>query len=244
VESTYILAVFIVSLAAFVRSACGFGYGLISTPLLTFIIEAKSVVVINTILGMACGLPVLYYMRRHIDPKRAALMSLGSLFGVPLGAYLFSVLDPIIIQLAIAVLVIPFSVLLVLGHSYRFKRDALGSGIAGFVSGILKGSTSLGGPPVVLFLLNQGLTKERFVGTLATYQLFLNIISVGAFASLGVVTIDTLTKVAILLPALWLGTYVGIKVLPRIHVLLFRRVALSIVVVAALIIIATFLMGL
>ncbi len=239
-----IFAAFIVLLAAFVRSVSGFGYALLATPLLTFVFEAKSVVVMNVILGSITCVLVLFPMRRHIDFRRVAFISLGSILGVPLGAYLLSRLDPSIIKLAIAVLAIPFAVLLLLGHSYQFKRDTLGCGVVGFMSGVLGASTSLSGPPVVLFLLNQGLVTERFVGTLAAYFLFIGMISIGAFSSLGMLTADLLTKVAILLPALLLGSYAGIRVLPRINATLFRRIVSSIVSVTALVIIVSVLMEL
>ncbi len=239
-----IFAAFIVLLAAFVRAVSGFGYALLATPLLTFVFEAKSVVVMNVILGSITSVLLLFQMRRHIDFRRVAFISLGSILGVPLGAYLLSRLDPSIIKLAIAVLVIPFSVVLLLGHSHRFKRDTLGCGVAGFISGVLVASTSLGGPPVVLFLLNQGLVTQRFVGTLAAYFLFIGVITIGAFSSLGMITADLLTKVAILLPTLFLGSYLGIKVLPRINAALFKRIVSSLVSVTALVIIVSVLMGL
>ena len=239
-----ILAAFIVLLAAFVRSVSGFGYALIATSLLMLVLEAKSVVVINVLLASTTNILVLFHTRRYIDLKRVVLMSLGSIAGIPVGAWLLSTLNPLIIKLIIAVLIIPFSVLLLLGHSHWFKRDSLGCVIAGFMGGVLVTSTSLGGPPAVLFLLNQGLVKERFVGTLAAYFLFIGLMSVGAFSSLGLVTTDLLKKVAILLPTLLFGSYVGIKVLPRIEAALFRKVVLSIVSVAALVIIVTVLLEL
>ena len=239
-----IFAAFIVLLASFVRAVSGFGYALIATPLLTFIFEAKSVVVMNIILGSAANILVLYHMRRYIDLKRVAFINLGGILGVPIGAYLLSQLDPSIIKLAIAAVVIPFSLILLLGHSHQFKRDTLGCGVAGFMGGVLAASTSFGGPPVVLFLLNQGLVPERFVGTLAAYFMFISIITIGAFSSLGMITTDLLTNVAILFPALFLGSYVGIKVLPKINVALFKRIASSIVCVTALAIIVSLLIEL
>jgi len=206
--------------------------------------EAKSVVVMNVILGSVSNVMILFRTWRYIDLRRAIFMCLGSVLGTPLGDYLLSILDPSIIKLIMASLVIPFSVLLLLGHSYRFKRDIAGCIIAGFMGGVLGTSTSLSGPPVVLFLLNQGLVTERFVGTLAAYFLFIAIIGIGAFSPLGMVTADLLTKTATLLPALVLGSYLGVKMLPRINELLFKRIVLSIVSVTALIIIVSVLMEL
>jgi len=237
-----IIAAAIVLLAGFVRAISGFGFALIATPLLLFVFDPKSVVVINVILGILTGVLLLLHIRRHIDVKRVLLMCGGGILGVPIGAYLLSNLDPSMIKLIIAILIVPFSIVLLLGHSHQFKRDSLGCGISGFVGGLLGASTSFSGPPAVLFLLNQGLVKERFVGTLTAYFVFMGTASVVAFSSLGMVTIDLLIKVAMLLPTSILGFYIGIKVLPKINATLFRRIAASIISIAALAIIVTLLL--
>ncbi len=241
---TLIFAVSIVLVSAFVRAISGFGYSLLATPLLTLIFEAKSVVVMNVMLASVTNILSAFHMRRHIDFKRAAFLSLGCVPGIPIGTYLLSRLEPSAIKLIIAALVIPFSVLLLLGHSHRFKRDTLGCAVAGFMGGILSASTSLGGPPVVLFLLNQGLVTERFVGTLAAYFVFSGIITTTAFSSFGMVTTDLLTRVAILLPPLFLGSYLGLRVLPRINARLFKWIATSTLSVTALGIMVSILINL
>ncbi len=226
---------------AFIRSISGFGYAMVATPLMALVIDVKSVVVINMMLSTTMNVVMVFYMRRHIDPRRTAFICLGSVPGIPVGVYLLSVLDPMVIKLAIAMLVIPFSILLLLGHSHRFQHDTIGCTISGFISGVLLGSTSLGGPPVVLFLLNQGMTKEKFVGTLAVFFLFSCLVTLATFTSFNLINTEILTKAVMLLPPLWLGSYAGIKVLPRINPVLFRKLASSLISLVALIIIVTFL---
>lgn len=234
-----ILAAVIVFVAAFIQGLSGFGYALIATPLLTFIFPAKSAVMMSIVLGAATNIAVLLSMRRHIEVKRLVFMSLGGILGIPLGAYGLSRLDPLIIKIAIAMLAIPFAVLLILGHSRRFGRDSVGCVVAGFVSGLVGASTSFSGPPVVLFLLNQGLHTQKFVGTLAAYFLFISLASIAALSSLSLLTGDLLIKSAILLPALFLGIFLGLRMLPKINATVFRRVAASVVCISALGVIAT-----
>ncbi|MFC1920881.1 sulfite exporter TauE/SafE family protein [Chloroflexota bacterium] len=240
---TLLLAAFIVLVASFIRSISGFGYALISTPLLTFIFDAKSVVVMNIILSSTTHVMVLYHTRKHIDVKKAMIVIFGSAFGVPLGTYLLSVLDPSIIKLIIAACVIPFSIILMLGHSYKFKHDSIGCAIAGFLSGVLAASTSLGGPPIALYMLNQGMTSERFVGTMAVFLTCISIMSVGAFVSQGLVTLEILKNAAIFLPGLIIGSYLGVKLLPKINVVLFKRITSSVLCIMAVVIIVSFIVG-
>jgi len=238
-----IIAGLIILIAAFIRAVSGFGYSLISTPLLTFIFDAKTVVVMNMILGSATNLLVLYHTWRHIDFKRAGLISAGSILGVPIGAFLLSALDPSIIKLIIAALVIPFSIVLMLGYSYRFTHEHAVSVIVGFFSGILASSTSLGGPPAVLFLLNQGLAREKFVGTIGAFFLVITALSLSTYAKLGLINTDVLIKVGIFLPVLFIGSYAGVRMLPKINVTLFKRLTTSILIVTAVSIIVSIFVG-
>ena len=117
-----IAAAFSVLLAGFVHSVSGFGIALVAVPLLLFIFEPKSVVVMNVILATVLCLLLMLNSRLHIDLRRAALISVGSIIGIPLGAYVLSSIEPSIIKLVIAVLIIPFSVFLLLYT--LFKRSA------------------------------------------------------------------------------------------------------------------------
>ena len=77
------------------------------------------------------------------------------------------------------------------------------------------------------------------MASLAGYFLFSGVIALGALAFTGVTTTSMLGTTAALLPALLLGFYLGIKVLPRVDANLFRRIAISVVLVAGLVAIIT-----
>jgi len=140
-------------------------------------------------------------------------------------------------RLVMASVAVPFAVLLFLGHSHRFSRDSIGCMIAGFLGGILMSATSMGGPPIVLFLLNQGLVKEKFVGTIALNAVLMVAAAIIAHSTLGLVDKDILIRSAILVPALWVGTFIGIRVLPKIEPGFFRKMGSGIVLLSAITII-------
>ena len=236
---TLAAALAIILLAGFTQSTTGFGFALVATSLLLFLLEPKSVVAINIILGSINSILILFRWRKHVDLRRVALIFAGSIFGIPLGAYLLTSLDPSTIKLVIAILIIPLAISLLLGRSYRFKHDTLGHVVAGFISGALVASTSIGGPPVILFLLSQDLDKERFIGTLNAYFISLGLVTIGTYSFLGMITVDILKQVGIFLPALVLGFYAGTKATHRISAALFRKLAVSLILVSALAIIVT-----
>lgn len=239
-----ILGCLVVLLAAFTMSVTGFGLALIAAPLLLFLLESKTVVVVNIVLVAVVCLLILGQSRHHVKLRRIVLLGIGSVFGVPIGAYILSQVAASTLKLVIGALVVMFAVPLALGHSHRFKREGLGCGISGFISGMLTSSTSLSGPPVVLFLLNQGWGKETLRASLAAYFLFCDLLALTALGLSGVLTSEVLATALAFVPAVLPGFYLGTRVLPRVDADLFRRIAISIVLVAGLLAVATSLLDL
>jgi uncharacterized membrane protein YfcA len=108
---------------------------------------------------------------------------------------------------------------------------------------VLSASTSMGGPPVVLYLLNQGLPKEKFVATITTYFMVTGVVSLISLSIAGVMTGEALMYAVLMLPVTYLGSYLGVRVLPLINARLFKIMTTGIVIVTALIVIITFFTG-
>lgn len=233
-STVWVLALCAVLFASFIRGLTGFGFALILAPLLLLILSPVAVVVINILLAMFSNIVVLVYFFRRIDIKRILPMALSSLMGIPVGIWIISVITPSVLKILIGVVIICFAVLLASGFRKAFAGERLSSGIAGFFSGMLTTSTSLGGPPVVLFMHSQKWPKEVIHPSLAGYFTFLGIFSLGAFALAGHVNAETIITVVSLAPALLVGTGLGIIVFKRVNARFFRALSLGIVVCAGI----------
>ena len=231
---TIAITALIALFASFVRAVSGFGLALIAAPLLTFLMETKSAVALTVIMTGISSIFVLLYTWRYVDLRRAVFTCLGAAFGIPLGAYFMSILSSNTIQLAIASIAILLAILLMFKFSYRFARDSLGCVIAGFLSGFLATTTGMSGPPIVLFLLNQDLVTEKFVGTCGLIFLFISLAAFGAHAALSLINTGVLIQAVVLVPALWLGTHAGIKILPKLKPDLFKKIGAGIVMASAI----------
>ncbi|WP_416151198.1 sulfite exporter TauE/SafE family protein [Salipaludibacillus sp. HK11] len=88
------------------------------------------------------------------------------------------------------------------------------------VMGTLAGFTTMvgnaAGPIMALFLLAIALPKKHFIGTGAWFFISVNLLKVPMYGSLGLITLDTLTFNAWMIPAILIGTYIGITFLPLI----------------------------
>jgi uncharacterized membrane protein YfcA len=242
-NTTLLSLALIVVIAAFIRAISGFGFALVATPLMTLVIDPKNAVIISFLLGMAAGLMVLSQVRRHVDTRKVFYLGLGAVPGIVLGTYVLISLSSNTIKLWIAIVVLVSTIPMLLGRSIHFTHDKIGCLCTGMVGGVLSASTSMGGPPVVLYLLNQGLPKEKFVATITTYFMVTGVVSLISLSIAGVMTGEALMYAVLMLPVTYLGSYLGVRVLPLINARLFKIMTTGIVIVTALIVIITFFTG-
>ncbi len=230
----WLLTVAVVLLAAFVRGVAGFGLALILAPILVHLLNPADAVAINLFLGLLSNMLVLSYSFRKVNLKSILPMVISCFFGIPIGTWIITVASPSILKILIGGVTVLFAIPLVLGFSKTLKREKLFGSISGFLSGILASSTSLGGPPVVIFMHSRNWKKETIHPSLATYFSFLNISALAALAVSGLLKTPTVINAVSLAPALLLGTGFGILVFRKMNTRYFRWFSLAIVICAGI----------
>ena len=227
---SWVLALCAVFFAAFIRGITGFGFALILAPVLLLILNPTSVVVVNLFLGLLSNILVLSYSLKKVNLKKILPMVMSSSLGIPLGAWIITLTTPSTLKILIGGVTVSFAVLLALGFSKAFTREKLACSVAGFLSGILSSSTSLGGPPVVLFMHNQNWQREMIHTSLATYFLFACSWSLVVLSVAGMVDTKIIASAASLVPALLAGVGLGMVVFRRINTRYFRWLSIAIVI--------------
>lgn len=231
---SWVLVSCAVLFAAFVRGVAGFGFALVLAPILLLILSPKSVVVVNLLLGLPSNILVLRYGFRNVYLKRIFPMVASSLLGIPLGIWIIIVIAPSALRVLIGGVTIFFAILLTLGLTKAFTKERVVCGISGFLSGILSTSTSLGGPPVVLFMHNQNWRKEAIHSNLAAYFLFVASCSLIALFASGFIDAQIIMYAASLVPALLIGTGLGLVTFIRTSPRFFRGLSLMIIICAGI----------
>jgi len=208
----------VIGLAAAAAAATGFGFNLLSAPLLTFVYPPQRVVVLTLILGgVASGLLVLRSeIRRAADWRVILPLYLSSLAGMPIGLALLLWGHPSALKAAIAALTAVFALLMLMRIRPRLRGGALEPIAVGVLSGVLATSTSLSGPPVVLYLVARGLVKDRFRGTMVLYVFLTTVTSLVLLALGGAIGASTVGLAARLVPVLVLGFVVGVALAGRL----------------------------
>jgi uncharacterized membrane protein YfcA len=222
----------IVFLASAAKSLTGFAFALVLVPLLSLVWDPRSVVVASALLNGLVSLPLAVHARREIALRRVGLMLVGAVVGLPLGLSVLSSLDPQRLRVLIGALVILMGLLVFFGRVRPVGRERPALLAIGLLSGILNGGTSMGGPPVVLYLMSQGYSKEVTRATLLGFFGVLSVLTVAGFWSSGLAQPPTVLASLSTLPALALGGWAGTALFRWAPQRVFRILVLLVVEVS------------
>ena len=109
----------------------------------------------------------------------------------------------------------------------------------GLLSGIGSTSTGMSGPPLVLFFTVTGVDKLTFRATAATFFVLTDLVGLPALVSQGSITGDDLLVALALAPVALVGRLVGIRLVPLVSPVAFRRATLALLLVTGSVSIAT-----
>ena len=218
--------------AALISSLAGFGFGLLVAPPMALLIGPKDTVVLSNVLSSCLNAAMFARLHAHIEWRIASVLTAGSIAGMPIGLLILVWINPRVLQIVIALTVVLFALLLIRG--LRIHGGGLVGDIAtGMMSGVLNTSTSMSGPPVVLYLQGRGIASNAFRGTLAALFVATSVIAVGLLAAAGRFDREIGGDALIALPSLAVGWMAGNALYSHVDEALFRRLVFAVLFVSA-----------
>jgi uncharacterized membrane protein YfcA len=228
--STLVLAVAIAAAAGVVRGITGFGGAMVMSPPLALLLGARLPVPVVLLLESVVAAPMLMQTRRNVDwPIIGAILAAACLT-VPLGTLVLVAVDPVLIRRAIAVTVIVFALLLLRGWRYSGRPRLATSVGLGAVSGGMLGATSIGGPPVILYLLSGPAPIETTRANLTLYVTVTSLVGIVMLWRHGVFDAAALEASLWLAPAYYLGLLAGVRLFARFTDARFRQLTLVLLI--------------
>ncbi len=235
----FVVAIFAAFLAGTVTGMTGFGLALISAPMLLFVYEPRTVVVLTTVFSVFINLAVVWDSWSEARRRLSVALLVPSLFGLVLGVEALRVVDPLYIRLGVGLIVVFSALLLVWEIRLPGADTRWGTLVAGFSSGALSTSTGLAGPPIVLLLASRALPKHEFRGTSALYFLPMSVVGIGVLSARGLVETGEVWLGLLLVPITILGKAIGTTILGYVSEGAFRYLTLGIVVLTGSLGVAT-----
>lgn len=220
------LAFAIATGAGAIRGITGFGGAMVMTPPFAWLYGPAFAVPVALLLESVAASPMLVQTRRAVRWPIIGPIVGTACVAAPLGAWILVVADAVTLRRAIAAIVIVFSLLLLRGWRYAGSPRLATSIAVGALSGTMAGATSIGGPPVILYLLSG---PERVETTRANLTLFVAVTSLAGLLALwaaGVLTQTALLAGVLLAPGYYLGLLGGARLFPRFSDRRFRQLTL------------------
>jgi len=137
--------------AGVIRGYSGFGFSIIAVTGLSLVLPPAEIVPVILLLEIAASTWLLPRVWQDIHWRSLSWLSAGVLIGTPVGVYLLASIPPRPMRVAISVAVLGLALLLRLGISLKNMPGRGQTVVTGVASGLLNGSATIGGPPVILF---------------------------------------------------------------------------------------------
>lgn len=209
------LAAAAVLLGALVRGYAGFGASMFWVASLSLIYPPASVVPTVLALEVLASLLLLPSVIKEVHWRSMGWMLLGTVLTMPAGVALLSVLPAREMRIVVAVAILLATLALasglrLSGHPGRWTALAGGS-----VSGVVNGSTGMGGPPAVLLYFSGATAHQVGRATLIGYFLGTDAIGFAMMAAAGLVDGQVLWHSVIFAPLAFAGTAAGKSVFVR-----------------------------
>jgi hypothetical protein len=223
---TLAVAFAIAAAAGVVRGITGFGGAMVMAPPLALLLGPAIAVPVALLLESVAAAPMVVQTRRQVRWGVIGPILATACVTAPVGGYVLATADPVALRRGIAAVVVAFSLLLLLGWRYA-GRQKTGTSIGlGALSGVMLGATSMGGPPVILYLLSG---PDAIQTTRANLTLFVGASSLAGIAALwagGVLGWQAASTGLLLAPGYYGGLVAGTRLFSRFDDLRFRRFTL------------------
>ena len=222
-----LIAAGVAAAAGLMRGFAGVGSGMLMAPFFAILFGPVQTVAIIILMEIVVTAQLLPGVRREINWKIIAPMGVAAALFMPAGSWLLVSLDPDLLTRFIALIVLVFSIILMIGWRHGGKTRIWMSAGVGAISGVLMASTSIGNPPVMVYLLSgpdrAATNRANFTGYFAVTLVAL----IALMAAAGLISRNAVWTAAMLLPVFMAGAFVGSRLFRKSSETLYRRVALG-----------------
>ena len=223
-----LMALGIATAAGLMRGFAGVGSGMMMAPVFAILFGPVDTVGIIILMELVVTAQLLPGTHRDIAWRTIGPMGAAAALFMPLGSWLLISMDADFVARSMAAVVLVFSAVLMLGWRYEGEKRLPATLGVGALSGVLMAATSLGNPPVMMYLLSSrdaaAVNRANFTGYFALTLVALILLM--SFTSL--LSFTAIKTAAIMLPVFMIGAWIGGRLFRQSSEALYRRVALLI----------------
>lgn len=220
------------AIAGLMRGYSGFGTAVILAPVYSLLWGPRAGVPVMLLMELLVSLQLLPGAIK--DAEKRVVLPLGGAAAVatPFGAWILLTADGEALRRFIGGFVLIFGLLLMSGWRYHGSRPLPLNIAVGTMAGLLKGSTGMSGPPVILYLLAGLEEAKRHRANLILFFATIAVVSVIPPVLGGLVDLPVWVRLAVLLPVMAISVPIGARLFRVVPDRLYRPFAMGVLLVA------------
>lgn len=228
----YVWIILIVLVASLIKGITGFGFALISLPLLITWYPAKELIPVLVFCNLMASLIIVLQKkdRKLINKQFRSLIIYGGIFTVT-GVIFFKNIPEHMLILIISTFFIILSALSLLNIKYPIPLTNISFKIAGAVLGFLTGSISISGPPLALFLNSANVDNQEFREIFAWFSIITATVALVGYGFFGLITAQTIKMTLLFFPILFVGSFLGKRLNHKIPLSVFKKMTIVITLI-------------
>ena len=223
-DATLIAAAAIVIFGGLVSGVAGFGFALVTGPLLLLLFDPPTVTALCICLTMLTSWMVLVGNWRKGERDTVKAILPGAVVGLVIGVALVQIVAPVWIKLVSAVAVILFTIALAYGRQLPGIGSRFAPPFAGLLSGVMNTTTGIAGPPIAILFTGRQFDPVAFRVSIILYFYVVDTLAIGLLLQQGVIGSAEMGAVLRLLLPASAGLVAGRRLAKRVSPTLFRRV--------------------
>jgi uncharacterized protein len=235
-SSSLDLALFLIATfaGALVAGLSGFSFGLIAASIWLYVLTPLQSASLIVAFGLIVQGYSVWKLRRALDRNKLWPFVAGAAVGVPAGVFVLTGANPAHVRTGIGTFLVLFSLYSLFRPSMKpivAGGRAADAGV-GFLNGILAGVTGLAGILVTIWCGLRGWPKDQQRTVFQPVALTIFALTALWLGVKGAVTADIVRLFLFGLPALFAGTWLGMKLYGRLDEAAFRRLVLLLVLLS------------
>ena len=230
-------------LAGLVQGLTGFGSALLAMPLFLLFLDARTAVPLSILNGLIITTYLCLQLRRHLDWGKVSPLLLGCLPGIVVGVYFLKRAGNTWIKILLGILLIGYA-----SFSLRFKPRAIkipsfGPYVAGFATGVIGAAFSAGGPPVIIYTMLTGWSKDSIKATLSGLFLITGLLIACAHWFFGLTNGLVLRYFSVSALPVIIGVWLGSRIYSRTSMKSYIQIVLFLLIGMGMLMIISALKG-
>jgi len=223
-------------MAGLINGLSGMGAAMLALPIAAMAMPPKLLIPATCLMVLVVSVSTAVFYLKNIRRRAFLALLLGAIPGslAGLGILLFTPVP--FLQISAGAIMVLYTIWQFCHPSFAPHGDSWLSGsIAGFASGLVNTSISFGNPPVAIYSLWAGWSKEDTMGTMNVFTICATILTCTAHASAGLYSMALLPYALVGIPATVIGVCVAHPIAKRIPQESFQRILLVIIAAAGVV---------